>query len=449
MTQNLKILGLGWVAGSLLSCIWVVPAIAQQDTLTNAEIYRLQNSVQLIPNNQSPRPARLSDILVPRDSLRTSANALADLQFNEGSIARVDENTVFRFVPGLRRYQLSNRIAMTETVFVLESGIALILTPPDSVGTQVQTPESRINVYPEGVPVAQPNPTTWMAASPFSKALSLNLGQSVPALHLSQADETPDAQPSSQLFLPPDRSTAIMVVHDPSRSQTQVFALTDGGVTVSDLAGESTVSLIGGQTVSVTNGTLSEVQEFNLESFYDSVELAEGLGPGQEGRLSQEPESVQQTLTAIRVETLAAYRRQARRFEGFAGNFLRDALSGSDSDFDGFRGESTVTLIDPQVTEGTFTVTERDGDVFEGFFVDTLGNQIPIEVDTDDRTIVIGGQTGISNDAGLSGDRGSGTVILQNGRAIRLEVFDVGDFDDLDVGDSRPGTLTQGLAPDR
>uniref|UniRef100_A0ACD5H0D2 Uncharacterized protein n=1 Tax=Desertifilum tharense IPPAS B-1220 TaxID=1781255 RepID=A0ACD5H0D2_9CYAN len=95
----------------LVSMSWgllqAIAASAQPaDVLTRAEVYRLRNRVQLIPSNQTPRPARISDILVPRDAIRTASSSRVELLFNEGSLARIGSSAVFRFVPGLRRYQL-------------------------------------------------------------------------------------------------------------------------------------------------------------------------------------------------------------------------------------------------------------------------------------------------------------------------------------------------------
>lgn len=436
--RHIQQIGLGVIAGSLFSVAQIAPAVAQQSTLTNAEVYRLRNQVQLLLRNQPVRPARVSDRLQPLDSLRTAQNSIAELIFNEGSIARVDQNTTFRFQSGMRRFQLPNRIAMNETVFVLENGVALIISPPGSVGSQIQTPDSRINILPVNQTAAI-SPSVHLAnAQPFLVAMrpDRNLGNLI-----AQSDPPSEDSP---LLPPPDRSDAVMVVHDATRGTTQVFALTQG-IVVGDRDGNSSVNLAGGQTVGVSSGRVGAVQEFDLEAFYRSVPLAAGLGPGQENSVAQESPSVQASLNAVRPETLAAVRAQARRTEGFGSNFLNDALGGGvDRDFNGQRGEPSFAILEPQVTPGTFVRTGEN----TGTFVDNNDNQTGLGFDFNDRTITINGDPGVANSVGLSGRTASGTVVFRNGRATQIRVFGVGE-DEPQIDQPYRGTLTNGIAPDR
>lgn len=458
------------LAGSLLSLNWITAAsaqpnlptespaflIAQQEVLTRAEIYRLQNQVELLPFNQNPRQAALDDVLVPRDAVRTAAASIAELLFNEGSIARVDANTTFRFREGTRRFELPNRVArqgwtlalkslpqlaqatgdeilQREMIFVLENGTALLMSPPNSVGTQVETPQSTVRIIAP---------------------------KTVPGSGLATA-QTPTETTESGLLIPPDRSSAVMVVHDQQQNSTRVFALTDGDIRVFDQSGNNSVPLIGGQTVAVTNGQLGSVEEFDLEAFYRTVPLAEGLGPGQERFVTQQPSLVQVTLNEVRIATLAALRRQARERTTFTGTFLRDALQGFDRPFsrgfDGLRGRRTQLVIGGERDDGTFERSPNDvdgSDIVRGSFTPdpTPDNPEPtpidIEADLNRRTIRINGVSGRSSDAGLSGNNAAGTVQLDNGRVIRLEVFGV-DGEAPNPGEQYRGRLIQGgIRPD-
>jgi hypothetical protein len=477
--------------GSILCGSFNLPVAAQQDALTRAEVYRLQNNVQLLLRNQTPRPARLADVLVPLDALRTSASSIAELLFNEGSIARVDQNTTFRFEVGLRRFRLPNLVALNETTFVLENGTALIISPPASVGTQIRTPQSQINIAASEFPAATlpslgitpalvalhwlDRDATLQTAEKtnFAKIVQTQMSPSdrvYPGNILPLGQGEPDplfyAQ-TDELLPPPERSSAVMVVHDAANGITQVFALTDGDITVANLSGTDEVSLLGGQTVAVAGGQLSDIQEFDLAAFYRTVPLAAGLGPGQESVVDQQPDAMQNSLNAVRPATLAAVRRQERRLEGFTSTFLRDALSGSDSDFDGQRGRSTIIIDARQTLNGVFIRRNDTPDGFNADFVDENGNVIPISVNTDNRTISVSGSAGSASNAGLSGNNASGTIVFQDGttiplgslgnvtfrdgQAIRIEVFNVnGDFDNIPAqGGRRPGQLTIGLPPDR
>ncbi|MEA5515229.1 FecR family protein, partial [Nodularia sp. UHCC 0506] len=97
--------------------------------LTRAEIQNLRNIVQLIPRRQKQRPARKSDPMNPGDGLSTGRASLADLRFNDGSLARVGEQAVFRFLPKTRNFTLSN-------------GTMLLLIPPGRGQTRIQTPNA-------------------------------------------------------------------------------------------------------------------------------------------------------------------------------------------------------------------------------------------------------------------------------------------------------------------
>ncbi|BDI18423.1 hypothetical protein ANSO36C_42250 [Nostoc cf. commune SO-36] len=98
--------------------------------LTRAEIQNLHNLVQLIPRDRhKKRPARKSDAMIPGDGLSTGRASLADLRFNDGSLARVGEQAIFQFLPKTRSFRLSN-------------GTALLLIPPGRGQTRIQTPSA-------------------------------------------------------------------------------------------------------------------------------------------------------------------------------------------------------------------------------------------------------------------------------------------------------------------
>jgi len=106
---------------------------------------------------------------------------------------------------------------------VLEAGTALIISPPNSVGTEIQTPEGSINITPDQATAMRP-----------VVAASLNLAVGLLA------------QDPSDLLALPDRSSAVMVVHDAQNGLTQIFALTDGS-TISNRSGTNAVELHGGR----------------------------------------------------------------------------------------------------------------------------------------------------------------------------------------------------------
>lgn len=103
------------------------------------------------------------------------------------------------------------------------------------------------------------------------------------------------------------RGTALFVSHDEALNTSLVGVLTEspaGPVTVSNLIDETTVELGPGQFVSVANGVIGLVDNFILPMFYSTVDLAEGLAPGQEAFVSQQSDAVQETINAVRAEAI-------------------------------------------------------------------------------------------------------------------------------------------------
>ncbi len=247
------------IMGSLLGVVWMLPATAQQAMLTRGEVYKLLNNVELLLNNRSPRTARVSDVMVPQDALRTASQSKAELLFNEGSLARIGSNAVFRFIPGLRGFQLRN-------------GTALIMSPPTTASTRIETLE----------------------------------GQAVAEI---PASSPPGSAPANVLSL------AMVVQVDGVNKKSDFYNLTSTPIKITDAQGKF-LFINGGQTVSVLKGTLGEVKTFDLRTFYKTSGLALGLGPGQDPIVLQEAPPVQQTLRAVRTATLATLELQTKAIEG-------------------------------------------------------------------------------------------------------------------------------------
>lgn len=276
----------------------------QSGGLTQAEVYSLRNIVQLMLQNQPPRTASLQDTLAPRDAMQTGGRSLAELIFNEGSLARIGSNSVFRFVPGLRRYQLPDGSLHSETVFQLQRGVALLVSPPE--GTRAETAGGQVEFTAHdglimgsvGAAYPSENRTTTIALQPVNKAVS------------SATNKTPVAQAQTPLTTEQQSFTsAAIVISEPEALQMQVITLTDG-VRVLDPQGETVSTLDGGQTVTVDNGQLGPVKSFDLREFYKTSAIAAGLGPDQAYLLAQQPDAVQDVLRTLRAETQAAIARQ-------------------------------------------------------------------------------------------------------------------------------------------
>lgn len=261
--MRIGLLSRGATIASLIGFAWMKPVTAQQALLTRAEVYRLVNKVQLLLNDRPPRPAKLADVMAPQDALQTATKSRAELLFNEGSVARIGSNAIFRFIPGMRGFQLRN-------------GTALIMSRPTVVATRIETLE----------------------------------GQAVAEIPPSAAVALPSGAPSDAV-----RSLAMVIQVDGPSKKVNFFNMTNLPIRVLDNKGNF-VLLSAGQTVTFLNGTFGLVQTFDLGRFYQTSGLATGLGPGQESLILQEPLQVQQTLKTVRVATLAALALQTRSLEG-------------------------------------------------------------------------------------------------------------------------------------
>jgi hypothetical protein len=254
----------GAIAGGLLGLVWLAPSQAQSALLTRAEVYKVVNQVQLLLSDRTPRAAKLADVLAPQDAIKTAARSRAELLFNEGSLARIGSNAIFRFVPGMRGFQLKN-------------GTALIMSLPQQMATQIETPGGNV------IAAAAPPP------GPDGKGGGAELYSIAMAISVDAADD--------------------------KNIQVKVFSLTNAPITVTDRKG-TVINLQGGQFLVIRNGQAGPIQTFDLKAFYQSSALSVGLGPDQAALILQEPSSVQPTLQTVRKATLAALEAQTRWLEG-------------------------------------------------------------------------------------------------------------------------------------
>ncbi len=225
-------------------------SVLAQSVLSRAEIYKIRNQVEINRRNQSVwNRAKLGEVIIPQDTVRTGANSRADLLFNEGTLVRTGANTILRFPPNKRSFELA-------------SGAALIMIRPGQGESQISTPQT--NVVSQG--------------------------------------------------------TALFVQHDPGTNASLVGVLTSspqGAVKVSSANGEITIELNAGQFVSIINGVVGLVEYFILPMFYETVELAAGLGTAQEKLVATESREVRATINAVRLEAIAPLLNQTAWLKGF------------------------------------------------------------------------------------------------------------------------------------
>jgi FecR protein len=240
----------------LLLGLWIIILLSNSALASSAiqegSIYKVRNQVD-INYGEKPdwNPAKLGDVIVPQDSVRTGANSRADLLFNEGTLVRTGAGSTFRFPPGKRSFELT-------------SGAALIMIRPGQGQSTINTPEAKV---------------------------------------VSQG-------------------TALFVQHNPQNSASLIGVLTEspaGLVKVQSTDGEVTISLQAGQFVSIVQGVVGLVEQFVLPMFYETVELAAGLGlepDAMEKLIVEESPAVQQTIRAVQAEAIAPLHNQLKWLSG-------------------------------------------------------------------------------------------------------------------------------------
>ena len=126
---------------------------------------------------------------------------------------------------------------------------------------------------------------------------------------------TPEARVESQ-------GTALFMQHDPQTKASLIGVLTEspaGLVRVSTTNGDVSIQLQAGQFVSIVQGVVGLVEYFVLPMFYETIELAAGLGAGQkqEQFIAQESPEVQATIRAIQAEAIGPLKNQLAWLNGF------------------------------------------------------------------------------------------------------------------------------------
>ena len=305
---------------SLLVLIWSVPLQAQ--VLTSAEIHKMIRQVQLRRSIGGIfTTARGNEILTPGNQLRTLARSRAELKFNEGSLARVSQKTIFHFYREMRRNHIRN-----------QKGVILAMVPPGGDIAQVETPQGTAFIFPPEIS-QQPNklPSDKTAGLKSSDLASITDYRNKSAKFVSDSNYTEKVELIQSQISPLSQSqpdnlssdlnanfagSALVAVADDIKKESRFFNLTPHSIIINNPQGTQTVILQGGQTVTASNGVLGKVQNFNLKKFYKTTKIAIGLGPGQEDLIAKEPKSVQKTIRAIRKQTLLAIKAQERWVNG-------------------------------------------------------------------------------------------------------------------------------------
>lgn len=119
---------------ALCSAVTLLPAAGSAQTpLNRATVQDLRNKVELTLKQQQSRPAHKADTMTPGDALRTYRAAMAELRFNDNSLARLGEQALFQFMPNSRNFDL-------------RQGTVLLFITPGQGRTRVRTPNAAAGI---------------------------------------------------------------------------------------------------------------------------------------------------------------------------------------------------------------------------------------------------------------------------------------------------------------
>ena len=197
-----------------------------------------------------------------------------------------------------------------------EAEIGDVIVPQDSVRTGAN---SRADIlFNEGTLVRTGAGTTFRFP-PGKRNFELTSGAALIMIRPEQGQSTintPEAKVVSQ-------GTALFVQHNPETSSSLIGVLTNspaGLVQVSSNNGDVTLQLQAGEFVSIVHGIVGLVEHFALPIFYETVELAAGLGMNpeeMEKMLAQESPEVQTTIRAVQAEAIDPLQNQLAQLQNF------------------------------------------------------------------------------------------------------------------------------------
>ncbi|MEL6440463.1 MAG: FecR family protein [Cyanobacteria bacterium J06621_8] len=198
----------------------------------------------------------------------------------------------------------------------LEAQPGDVIAPRDAVRTGAN---SRADIlFNEGTLVRTGAGTTFRFP-PGKRSFELTSGAALIMIRPDQGQSTintPEAKIVSQ-------GTALFVQHNPESRSSLIGVLTEspaGLVEISSTDGKISLKLQAGQFVSIVQGVVGLVENFVLPMFYETAELAEGLGmepEAMEAFLSQESDEVQTTVRAVQAEAVEPLQNQLAWLKGF------------------------------------------------------------------------------------------------------------------------------------
>src|SRR5437762_678404 len=144
---------------SAFTCLIAIAASASAEQLKEARVTQVVKDVKLLPKQAAARPAAVSDPVRPGTAVRTGTESRSELTFNDLTITRLGENTIFSFNEGTRELNLNN-------------GAILFQVPKGTGGLTIKTVAVTAGITGT-TGIGESHPATTNNGLPFSKWLCL------------------------------------------------------------------------------------------------------------------------------------------------------------------------------------------------------------------------------------------------------------------------------------
>lgn len=396
------------------------PEIYSSGVLECAEVYRTEgtdNGVLLFPRNAVEFPIRAGHVITAGQVLQTQVRSIAEMQFNEGTMAWLAPESEFVFSQGLRRSEIR-----------LSNGQMLVLMDPGSGNVTVETARdidsetatACINAFNSSFLVDQANGQTTVAALTGSMDIAnaaCSEADAISGRPALLAAATKEIQPGS-----------------PAPQADSAAPAAEPGAAITSL------KLRAGELVTVDETGFGEVRPFDYQQLVENNPLVQAAtSAAASGEANGRPATARLALNTAMAPVVSTLRSQAVQRA-----FITNALAGAGDGFlygdadslpsSTFRRSEDTALAGPSLYN--LTVYDNNGISTITFTEPGAANLGTITINTNDAdpSLTVTRPSGqvISTDAAnvrtssaeLTDSGVVGRLVLNDGQVFRFEIND-------------------------
>lgn len=173
----------------ILLTLGLLAASAGAESLQWAKVTRVVNEVRIFPSSGSARSAQVGDVIRGATSIQTGRNSRAEIVFQDQTLTRLGQNSVFSFRTGSRDVEL-------------QKGSVLLQVPKSAGGASIRT--ATVTAAITGTTsMFEYNPGAWVKLITLEGTQQLTLGGSSAK---SGGPDRAQVPPGEMLVMPPDGS---------------------------------------------------------------------------------------------------------------------------------------------------------------------------------------------------------------------------------------------------